>query len=252
MAAPDTASSPRPQRATSLPAAFVSTLRWLIMLGLPVFLVLTAVRLVMTETFLTIEYRRPGFPADRYGFTQEDRLRHAPYAVRYLLNDAGIEYLGDLTLDGAPMYTDRELRHMEDVKVVTRAALAVHRALTAALGLAIVALVWRWPAHRRALRQGLFGGGVLTIGLIVGIVVIALLSWDVFFTGFHRVFFEGDSWRFSPRATLIRLFPEQFWFDAAIAVGLLTILGAVLAIAVTWAWEARAQRREAATPDDAG
>lgn len=248
MTTPDTAPPPRPERATPLPAALVNALRWLLMLGLPVFLVLTGVRLVMTETFLTIEYRRPGFPADRYGFTQEDRLRYAPYAVRYLLNDAGIEYLGDLTLDGGPMYTDRELRHMADVKVVTRAALAVHRVLAVALGVTVVALAWS-PAHRRVLRQGLFAGGTLTIGLIVTIVVIVLLSWDAFFTGFHRVFFEGDSWRFSPRATLIRLFPEQFWFDAAIAIGLLTILGAALAIAVAWLWEARAQWAEASAVD---
>jgi len=55
-------------------------------------------------------------------------------------------------------------------------------------------------------------------------------NWDFFFTGFHRIFFEGDSWLFSTRATLIRLFPERFWFDAAIAIGAITFAGAVIAI----------------------
>lgn len=209
-----------------------------LIIGLPVFLVLTGVRLVMTETFLRLEYNRPGFPEDRFGFTQEDRLKHAPYAVRYLLDDSGISYLGDLELEGEPMYTTRELRHMEDVKTVTRAALSIHLILTLALVGAIVTLAWR-PELRWRLRRGLFEGGALTIAAIITLVVLIIASWDFFFTGFHGLFFEGDSWQFSTSDTLIRLFPEQFWFDAAITIGVITITGALAAIVISWLWERR-------------
>ncbi len=40
----------------------------------PVILVLTGVRLMMSSMFLKLEYNLPGFPADRYGFTTADRL----------------------------------------------------------------------------------------------------------------------------------------------------------------------------------
>ncbi|NLX09734.1 MAG: TIGR01906 family membrane protein [Chloroflexi bacterium] len=230
-----------PQRA--LPPRLIAVLRLLITVGLPVFLVLSGVRLVMSETFLQIEYNRPGFPADRYGFTREDRLRYAPYAIEYLRSDAGISYLGDLELDGEPMYTPKELRHMEDVKAVTRLALAVHTALSILLLLSVIALAWQ-PATRHALRQGLFEGGLFTLLLIVTLVIVVVASWDFFFTGFHRLFFEGDSWQFSTRSTLIRLFPERFWFDAALAIGLFTVVGVLAAIGIAWGWERQARRRE--------
>jgi integral membrane protein (TIGR01906 family) len=196
-----------------------------VVLALPAMLVLTSVRLVMTETFIRIEYNRPGFPEDRYGFTKEERLEYAPYAVEYLCNDADTSYLGDLTFeDGTPLYTPDELRHMEDVKTVTRAAFAVHTVLSLAFGAAILALAWR-PGSRGALRRGLAGGGILTIALILALVVVMLANWDFFFDNFHMTFFEGDSWRFSNADTLIRLFPEQFWLDAALTTGGLTIGG---------------------------
>ena len=215
----------------------ISLLRGFLILSFPVFFVLTGVRLVATETFLHIEYNRPGFPVDRFGFSKDDRLHYAPYAIDYLRNDADVDYLGDLTFEnGMPLYNARELRHMEDVKVVTQAALIAHTILSVLFIGAIVALAWK-PATRPALRQGLSGGGVFTITLIVTLVVLIFANWDFFFDNFHAVFFEGDSWQFSTSDTLIRLFPEQFWYDAAMTIGAFTVFGAVGAIFGAWAWQ---------------
>jgi len=222
---------------------FISIVRLCLTVALPIFLVLTSVRLVMSEAFLQIEYHRPGFPADRYGFTQKDRLTYAPYAVQYLLNDAGIDYLGDLTIAGEPMFTARELKHMEDVKVVTRIAFRVQLLLTLGMAAVVIFLAWR-PQTRQTLRQGLFEGGLLTIAAIITLVVLVIAGWNTFFTGFHQLFFEGDSWQFSTRDTLIRLFPEQFWFDAALCIGLLTVTGALSAVAMAWLWERRQPNEE--------
>lgn len=218
-----------PDKVTALPHWLVILCRALIALALPPFLVLTGVRLVMSEQFLRLEYNRPGFPPDRYGFTQAERLEYAPFTVRYLLNNEDTDYLAQLEHQGASLFTGRELRHMHDVQVVTRAAFRVHWAVMAILLAAGVALAWR-SETRRALRQGFRSGGVLTIALMLTVIVLVVANWDFFFTGFHRVFFEGDSWLFSTRATLIRLFPERFWFDAAIAIGAVTFAGAVIAI----------------------
>ena len=219
-----------------LPAWLVQGLRLFLAISMPVFLVLTSVRLVATETFVKFEYHRPGFPDDRFGFTREERLTYAPYALRYLRNDANINYLGNLELDGEPLYTPKELQHMEDVKVVTRAAFRTHTVLSLAWVTAVIVLAWQ-PETRRSLRRGLAEGGFFTIALIVTLVVLILASWDFFFEGFHSIFFEGDSWQFSTSSTLIRLFPEQFWFDAAMVIGLLTVGGALLAMLIDWYWE---------------
>jgi integral membrane protein (TIGR01906 family) len=228
-----------PASCYSLPPWVVMALRIFLAVMLPVFLVLSAVRMVTTETFLKIEYNRPGFPEDWYGFTREDRLHYAPYAIEYLRSDAGISYLGDLTFeDGMPLYTAKELNHMEDVKAVMQAALRVHTVLSVALAAAVIALAWKHES-RWALRRGLAAGGIFTMSLIFALVVLIFINWDFFFDGFHGVFFEGDSWHFSNSDTLIRLFPEQFWFDAALSIGMFTVLSALAAVVGVWAWERR-------------
>jgi len=234
--APPTIISPLPWNALAL--------RLLLTLALPPLLVLTSVRLVMTGWFVQIEYHRPGFPADRYGFSREDRLHYAPFAVRYLHNDAGISYLGDLTFsDGSPLFNERELQHMADVKTVTRAAFQVQRALLVAAG-ASALLLARRRATRRALWRALGDGGLITIALIIVLGVLVVASWNLFFDSFHALFFEGDTWVFRTSDSLIRLFPEQFWFDAALTVAFLTVSASLLAMLVAW----RMERRTSAAP----
>jgi len=127
---------------------------------LPVMLVLIGARLAMTETFLRFEYQRPGFPVDVYGFTTEDRLQYAPYAVDYLINGGDISYLEDLTFpNGTPLYTASELNHMEDVQTVTRMAFLL--LMTALLITALMLwTVWKNRALRDDLRIGLLQGSL--------------------------------------------------------------------------------------------
>jgi integral membrane protein (TIGR01906 family) len=233
-----------------LPDWLITILRFFLVAALPVFLVLTGVRIVTSDLFLKVEYNRPGFPADPYGFSKADRLHYAPYAVNYLLNDAGISYLGDLTFDnGLPLYNPRELQHMEDVKTVMRAALKIHLALSLALAVTVALLAWKRET-RWALRWGLFAGGIFTIFLIVVLVVLIFANWTFFFDGFHEIFFKGNSWLFSNSDTLIRLFPQQFWFDASMTIGFFTVLGAMVAILGAWYWERRLIQPRVSTESD--
>jgi integral membrane protein (TIGR01906 family) len=217
-------------------------LRLVIVIAIPVILTLLSVRVVMTPLFLNIEYNRAGFPLDRYGFTTDDRLEYAPYALNYLFNSADIDYLGNLTFpDGQPLFNNRELSHMADVKVVTRAAFLL-LLIGGGLTVVMVALMSRSAAGRAELRSGILGGGLLTLGIIGVIVVLAVVAWDTFFTGFHQMFFSGDTWIFAYSDTLIRLFPEQFWFDASLTVGTLTGLGALILAGTAWQWTRIAAR----------
>jgi integral membrane protein (TIGR01906 family) len=203
-----------------------TALSWLVTLLTPIFLLGLGLRILLTPLFYNVEYRLPWFPPDTYGFTQEDRLRWAPYAVDYLLNDADISYLGDLTFeDGSPLYNDRELSHMQDVKAVTKGALRVWNVavlLLAGLGMWAWYGKW-WPAYRRGLRRG----GWLMIGLVVVIGLFGALAFWQLFTLFHSLFFEGDSWLFLFSDTLIRLFPIRFWQDAFLWAGVIAIGGAL-------------------------
>lgn len=191
---------------------------------LPVALTFLGVRLLLTHTFPEIEYRTPGFPADECGFTLQDRLQWSRISIDYLLNDADISFLSDLTFpEGAPLFNGRELSHMQDVKNVVQPVLWVgYGVWFLALGLGLWARFggW-WPEYVR----GVWRGGWLTVGLVAVIGIFAGISFWQFFTVFHELFFTGDSWQFLYSDTLIRLFPMRFWQDAFLFAGALDVLG---------------------------
>lgn len=203
-------------------------------LATPIILVLLSVRLVMSPFFLQFEYNRPGFPDDPFGLTQAQRLTYAPYALNYLIYNEPLAYLADLRFDdGTPLFNDRELRHMADVQIVTQIAFII----LIFLGILVVfAGGYLWQHDRDQLRIGLLQGAVFTLAIVFSIIVVAILSWDFFFVAFHSLFFESGTWYFAYSDTLIRLFPEQFWFDAAIFIGGLTTLVALIMLSVTWQW----------------
>lgn len=197
-------------------------IRWLVTILIPFAIVLTSIRLFLFPAFLAIEYNMPGFPEDRYGFTLQDRLTWAPLAVEYLVNDADISFLGDLRFaDGSPVYNERELQHMIDVKMVIQAALNVWYFVLGALALLWV-FAWRggWLEH---FYRGVSGGGWLTAVLLGALIVFVALSFSVFFVTFHNMFFKPGTWIFYYSDTLIRLFPQRFWQDIAIYIGLLSM-----------------------------
>lgn len=205
---------------------------WLISIVTPVFLTLTAVRLLMTPVFLQIEYNLPGFPADPYGFTKQERLYWSGIALEYLLNDSGIEFLANLRFeDETPLYNPRELRHMVDVKNVVQGTLRVWYGLLV-LFLASGIYAWksgRWSEFRRALQRG----GLWTLFLLGGILLFVLIGFGIFFVAFHNAFFEPGTWTFLWSDTLIRLFPERFWRDTFLFAGSLAMLGGLF----LWKWK---------------
>lgn len=215
------------------PGWLVLILRWIITVGLPLALILINARLLMSNAFLNWEYNRPGFPEDRYPpesdfMSRERRLEYAPLALDYLFNDEGIEFLGDQTFpDGRPLYNERELSHMLDVKIVTGNLMVFGYTLIAAL-LISIAVMAASPASRGDLLRGLMWGGLLNAALILLGLALVATSFYWLFTQFHNLFFAEGTWVFLYSDTLIRLFPIQFWTDAfalmfggALAEGLL-------------------------------
>lgn len=202
----------------------------LIPLSIPLILIMGTIRFLLTPVFVRFEYHLPYFPPDRYGFSDEERLRYAQGARKYLVTEAEIDVLGDLRFqDGSPLYNDRELRHMEDVKQVLQGAF---RALYAVIILLILGGVWAWREKKwNVFWKSLARGGILTVFLLVSTLLLAAVGFQTLFVIFHRIFFEGDTWIFRYSDTLIRLFPIVFWRDAFLVLGTLTAgLGLITAV----------------------
>ncbi len=227
---------------------FYKVLSWLVALALPVVIILSVVRLVINPFYLVFEYHTPGFPNDPYGFTLQDRLNYGKYAVDYLVNSAGISYLGDLRFpagqqappptcaemtDCTHLYNDRELQHMVDVKTVVSGAM---RVLMISIGVLLVLALWAWTGKWfTTYLKGLQWGGIVTLVFIGLIILFVLVAFQYLFVIFHELFFKAGTWTFLYSDTLIRLFPERFWQDTFLVVGgLSALLGLVFFFGARW------------------
>ncbi len=216
-----------------------TSIRYFLTLALPLLLVLGSVRLLLSYEFLRFEYHRLGFPSDSYGFSTADRLEYGPLAISYLFNSEPIDFLATLRLPldkcwqplpGATdcaMFNARELTHLRDVKQIIRVAFPLGIACTI-LATALIVLGLSKDNYRADIRIGLRRGCYLALALIAGLATLAVGAWDLAFDNFHEIFFAEGTWRFPYSDTLIRLYPEQLFLDAALIIALLTSLGAIL------------------------
>lgn len=221
----------RDSAANAKPAA-PRVLQVLLALFFPVILLVLAVRAVTSPLFLWVEYNRPGFPGDGYGFSTDDRMTYGSYAVDYLSNWAGPRYLGDLVnRSGDRLFKDGEVSHMADVKAVILSSFGAGVLL---LVFSIIAVLYLRRRSTGGVRRGLFAGSIISLVVILGLGTLGVLGWQQFFTGFHRIFFADGSWTFSLGDTLIRLFPGQFWVDAGIVIAGLVLIASLVTLVLTW------------------
>lgn len=190
-----------------------------------------SIRILLNPFFLDYEYNQPGFPADEFGFTTADRLKWGKLSLIYLTNNESDDYLGTLKFDnGSPLYNERELSHMLDVRLLVKAAL---KAWYGVILFLIVMMLFYWRTQRmRQYWKAVSYGGWLTLGLILLVIAGVFINFNQLFAGFHAIFFEGDTWLFFTNDTLIRLFPEKLWSDAFIYMGIFTLAEALVCVLV--------------------
>ncbi|MBW3612647.1 MAG: DUF1461 domain-containing protein [Chloroflexi bacterium] len=147
------------------------------------------------------------------------------------------EILVDLYLDGPfdaalepgePLLDERERSHMHDVSVLVRVLAGT--ALLSAVVAGVTGAMLR-SERRRIGRILLLAGGVVgTLAiLLAGTFAVA---FEPAFLAFHELFFPPGTYLFESGSNLIALFPEGFWFDAALTAGAAIILSALLVTVV--------------------
>lgn len=150
----------------------------------------------------------------------------------------------DVALDGQPVLNERERGHMRDVRQVF-ASLYVLAGL-GALVLVGAFVLARGPAARARLwgRLGMTGR-VVAVATIAG-GIAGLVFFDTAFLLFHELFFPPDSFLFDPSTErLVQLFPESFWVETSIAVGIVVVL---LGFGLAWLGARRSSALTRALP----
>ena len=193
---------------------------------IPLLIVLTVIRLCLSPAFIRFEYSLPGFPADTFGFTPQERLEFANKTRQYLLGNIDDFALQELsTAQDVPLFNQREIDHLRDVKHLTTVALAFWFALV--LGFFGMYYVARVHSKMNRFLIAIRNGCIVLLGLVIFIAIAIFLDFNALFTTFHQIFFTGDSWLFYMDDSLIRLFPLVFWTHLFI-----TIAAASAAIAI--------------------
>jgi len=182
-------------------------------------LTLITLRLIMgwsSPSYPEFEYGR--IASDRYGFSDEERLRFADATLGYLKRsdpaDEAIYLLEELRMPDSdiPLYNQSEIQHMLDVKKLADTFKVLMWVSLFVVAGGLLFLLIR-PDSRLVGYKTLFHGGMLTVGILLVMLVLILISWSLVFTQFHELLFPPDTWTFNYSDSLIRLFPEQFWFD---------------------------------------
>ena len=198
-----------------------------VIVSIPVVICVLSILVLLSPVFMNLEYQLPNFPEDQYGFSTDERLDFGNQTRRYLVTNAALDDLRDLKFNsGEPIYVERELEHLEDVKIVLQGVFKVFWGAVAVLILGGVYARFRnwWNGYILAVSKG----GWLTAGLLGTILFLSIVSFRSLFTNFHLIFFEGDSWLFMYSDSLIRLFPIRFWQDVFLFFGITTLAAGIL------------------------
>ncbi|VAW35716.1 hypothetical protein MNBD_CHLOROFLEXI01-399 [hydrothermal vent metagenome] len=205
----------------------INIIRWIIIIAMPFFLGLGMIRAVIAWDYPTFEYER--IPPDQYGFLPEERLAYAHATLDYLQRPESPEeviyLLEDLRLPNSddPLYIESEIGHMLDVKDLVDSIRTIWW-IAAVLIFAGLAYLLAQPALRSVGYRAIYQGGLATVIILAGIAIFIGVGWSIFFQQFHELLFPPGTWTFFYTDSLIRLFPEQFWFD----IGVIMSVGALL------------------------
>ncbi len=237
---------PRPGPASAIATAAVAILT-------PIVLIAVSIAPFLTPAWVAFAQRRAeaslwtGFP--------EPMLRRVTDAILHDLVLGPPRFA--VAVGGVQVLEAREIRHMQDVRVVF-----TEFYLVAAVAAVVLVLIAALVRPRVAVWRGLaIGGGATAVLMVVAGAVVAF-AFDAAFEVFHRIFFPVGSYTFDPRTErLVQLFPDRFWSETSTAVGVV-----VLVLAIVLAWIARRrlagamgdgraavpiQAREGTEPDEA-
>ncbi|MBN2898799.1 MAG: TIGR01906 family membrane protein [Clostridia bacterium] len=117
-----------------------------------------------------------------------------------------------------PMYNQREIDHMVDVK---RLSMAAKHLLYILMGLTALGL-FHLVRRKIDFKHIFLGQLISTLIIFVGFAGMAMTDFTTYFIKFHELVFTNDLWVLDPNTSrMIQLLPEVFFRDVVI----LTVLG---------------------------
>jgi len=198
----------------------------LFVIAIPIALITTNVRIAVNEPRL-YEYATDHFDtAATTGIEREELLRASGELRQYFNNDEE-EIFVRVEEDGQPvrLFNDRETAHLRDVKTLFQASFRVQEAsVIFVLAYVVAVFIWAREGSLRTLATQLLLAGVLSLVVVGGVGALAVAGFEESFERFHLIAFDNDFWRLDPASDrLIQMFPEAFWQDVSLWIGIGTL-----------------------------
>jgi len=123
-----------------------------------------------------------------------------------------------VAVNGQEVLGVRERAHMVDVRSVFFGFGAI-----AVLAFLILVNLGIFSRRRAWFRRAVRAGAIVLAVAIVILGAIAAVAFDTVFEVFHQIFFPPGSFDFDASSKLIQLFPDQFWFETSLLLGLVIL-----------------------------
>ncbi len=203
----------------------VRTFGALFIAAIPLALVLTNVQLAFNSLWL-YEYGFERYQVATYtGIPRSDLIAASEGMIDFF--NSKDEFPEIRVFKGgqrSTLFNAREVQHLSDVRDLLNRLMAIRT--TAALYIIIYSVVVISFLRGKSilvLSSQVIKSGIGTVVGLMLFAVVSLFGFDQLFLQFHLISFSNDLWRLNPSTDyLLLMFPQGFWFDAAMLVGLAT------------------------------
>lgn len=199
------------------------------------FILLLVVLIVFFDGFLLLHSARTAIfnPESYYSFiiAEDDYIAKSGFTFneleeihqRMLLYLQGKTDTPQIEMKGKPLYRQRELSHLEDVRVLFARGFALYYIFAA--GSAGMAVLYFLKRGKIPFRICLLVSGLMWGALLAAFFLIIRFDFMKGFDAFHNIFFAEGTWLFDENTeVLVRIYEESFFQQMALGIAFLFVL----------------------------
>lgn len=131
-------------------------------------------------------------------------------------------------------FNERELSHMEDVKMLFTAGIRLRVICLILFLLSIIGFLLLKLPWTRFFARCIQVGTITFLLFVAGLSLLISTDFTKYFTIFHELFFDNDLWILDPKTDLlINILPEGFFVDIAAEIAVVFLCIMVVALVVS-------------------
>ena len=211
----------------------------LFVVALPVALLTTNIRLLANAP-LVYDYAFDRYDAELTTSLSRADLDGAAGALRDYFSNGEESFYYTVTEGGlpGPIFGARETQHMADVKDLFVLVNRVQEiSVVYILAYVVAFFIWARDGNVRQLAAQSLAGLAIGLAFVGGVGIFAAFGFEAAFERFHVIAFSNDLWQLDPATDhLIQMFPEPFWRDMTIVLGVMCALEGLLIGSVAGAY----------------